>query len=509
MTDTTIDARTQAGTVRGTWEDGLAVFKGVPFARPPVGTLRFAAPQAPEPWDGARPATVFGPPPPQSRVLGDTPNSAGDDWLTCNIWSPAPGDGALPVMVWIYGGAYLAGHAGDPLYSGARLARDGGVVVVTFNYRVAMEGFGMVQGSPANRGLLDQVAALTWAQENIAAFGGDPANVTVFGESAGAGSVAALLAMPCAAGLFHRAIAQSVPGTFFSPELAADIGAAVAAEAGVRPTTAELATVAPATLMAAADAVTASLPSRSGWGVVAHTATPFSPVVDGVMLPCTPWAALAAGSARGITLIAGHTRDEYRLFTAADGERRQTTGGKLTTAARALAPRWAAYRDAFPDTPPDLLDELVHSDWLFRMPSLRLAEAHAAGGGRAHLYELTWPAPGNGGALGACHALDVPLVFGNLVEGSARTLIGDDTAAAEQVSAAMRAAWTRFAACGDPGWPAYEPDGRLTQVFDSASSVLPYPEQASRLLWADHSFSELPLAAPRRPSALTRGSGQI
>ncbi len=380
---------------------------------------------------------------------------------------------------------------------------------MTFNYRVAMEGFGVVQGSPANRGLLDQVAALTWAQENIAAFGGDPANVTVFGESAGAGSVAALLAMPCAAGLFHKAIAQSVPGTFFSPELAADIGAAVAAEAGVRPTTAELATVAPATLRAAADAVTASLPSRSGWGVVAHTATPFSPVVDGVVLPYTPWAALAAGSARGITLIAGHTRDEYRLFTAADGERRQTTGGKLTIAARALAPRWAAYRDAFPDTPPDLLDELVHSDWLFRMPSLRLAEAHAAGGGRAHLYELTWPAPGNGGALGACHALDVPLVFGNLVEGSARTLIGDDTAAAEQVSAAMRAAWTRFTACGDPGWPAYEPDGRLTQVFDSTSSVLPYPEQASRRLWADHSFSELPLAAPRRPSARMRGSGQI
>ncbi|TMZ31294.1 carboxylesterase/lipase family protein, partial [Klebsiella pneumoniae] len=163
----------------------------------------------------------------------DPPRTTGDDWLTCNVWAPEPGTGRLPVMVWIYGGAYLIGHSSDPVYDGTRLAREGGVVVVTFNYRVAMEGFGQIEGAPANRGLLDQIAALTWVRDNIGAFGGDPENITVFGESAGAGSIAALLAMPRASGLFHRAIAQSVPGPFFSPELADDISAVISTEAGV------------------------------------------------------------------------------------------------------------------------------------------------------------------------------------------------------------------------------------------------------------------------------------
>src|SRR5690606_11056056 len=180
----TVEASTAYGAVRGVREDGLAVFRGIPYARPPVGPLRFAAPQPPERWDGVRPATASGPPPPQSSALApDPPQTTGDDWLTCNVWAPEPGTGRLPVMVWIYGGAYLIGHSSDPVYDGARLAREGGVVVVTFNYRVAMEGFGQIEGAPANRGLLDQIAALTWVRDNIGAFGGDPENVTVFGES--------------------------------------------------------------------------------------------------------------------------------------------------------------------------------------------------------------------------------------------------------------------------------------------------------------------------------------
>ena len=181
-------------------------------------------------------------------------DAAGDDWLTVNVWSPEPVPGAgLPVMVWIQGGAYAFGMSGLPEYDGGRLARDGGVVVVTFNYRVGVEGFAQIEGAPANRGLLDQVAALEWVRDNIRAFGGDPDRVTVFGESAGAGSVAALMAMPRAAGLFRRAVAQSVPGTFFTPELAADIAAAFAAELGLRPTVADLSAVAPAELSAAGD----------------------------------------------------------------------------------------------------------------------------------------------------------------------------------------------------------------------------------------------------------------
>ncbi|TDD74315.1 carboxylesterase/lipase family protein, partial [Actinomadura rubrisoli] len=461
---------------------------------PPVRDLRFAAPEQPEPWDGVRPATTFGTPPPQSSTVSPgAPETTGDDWLTCNVWSPDLGAAHLPVMVWIYGGAYLIGHSGDPVYSGARLARDGGVVVVTFNHRVAMEGFGQIEGAPANRGLLDQVAALTWVRDNIAAFGGDPGDVTVFGESAGAGSIAALLAMPRAAGLFQKAIAQSVPGTYFSRALADDIGATIAAEAGARPVRDELAAVAPARLMKAVDAIVTTMGPRQRWGQVAHSATPFSPVVDGDVLPRTPWDALTDGSARDIALITGHNRDEYRLFTAMDGLHGQVTEEQSATALRTFAPDPDAFRRAFPDASAEYLHELVQSDWLFRMPSLHLAEAHTAGGGRAHLYELTWQAPGLGGILGACHTLDIPLVFGNLAGGIADLVIGEDRAAAAELSAEIRSAWTGFATSGDPGWPVYEAAQRLTRVYDTVSSVLPYPEETSRALWAGHTFSELPL----------------
>ena len=236
--------RLTSGNVCGRTEDGLAVFRGMPFARPPVGELRLAAPMPVEPWEGVREAAAFGPPPPQSRVMG-TPavRDTDGDWLTVNIWSPDPGAARLPVMVWLHGGGYAYGWSGDPLFDGAALARDG--VVVTFNYRLCAEGFGHFPGAPANRGLLDQVAALSWVQDNIAAFGGDPGRVTVFGESAGAGSIAALMVMPSATGLFHRAIAQSVPGVYFTEALATDIGAAIADRLGVPPSACELARVSP------------------------------------------------------------------------------------------------------------------------------------------------------------------------------------------------------------------------------------------------------------------------
>lgn len=325
-------------------------------------------------------------------------DAVGDDWLTVNVWSPEPGPGAgLPVMVWIQGGAYTIGMSGLPEYDGGRLARDGGVVVVTFNYRVGLEGFGQIDGAPANRGLLDQVTALEWVRDNIRAFGGDPDRVTVFGQSAGGGSVAALLAMPRAAGLFGRAVAQSVQGTFFSPELAADIAASCAAELGLRPTVADLSAVPPARLSAAGDAVGAKMAQwAERWGQVAHRSIPFSPVVEGDSLPVTPWQALADGAGRGIELLVGHTRDEQRLLTALDGLLGQVTQEQADSALHVFGPgRDGArrYRDGFPAAGPDELYELVNSDWLFRMSTLHLAEAQTGAGGRAHVYELTWPAP--------------------------------------------------------------------------------------------------------------------
>ncbi|MEU4286836.1 carboxylesterase family protein [Kribbella sp. NPDC026596] len=495
------EVRTAPGVLRGSREAGLAVFRGIPYAEAPVGALRFAAPEPVRGWDGVRPALAYGPPPPQSGLLGVSEDTPGDDWLTLNVWTPDPDPAAgLPVMVWIPGGGYAIGNSSLPEYDGGHLARNG-AVVLTLNYRLGIEGFGQLDGAPANRGLLDQVAALHWVQDNIRMFGGEPDRVTIFGESAGGGSVAALLAMPRAAGLFRRAIAQSVPGTYFSAELAADIAAACAAELGVPPTVSGLSTVAPARLPAAGDAVSAKIIQwRERWGQITHRPIPYAPVVDGDVLPATPWQALADGAARDVVLVVGHTRDEHRLFSLIDGVLGQVTHEQTETALHMLAPDpdgVRRYREVFPVLADEDLYELVNADWLFRMPSLHLADAQIAGGGQAYLYELTWPAPGLGGGLGACHGLDVPLVFGNLTSGQPAVLIGDPPSpAAEELSAQMRTAWTAFATHGDPGWPPYDADHRRTQLFDTPSTVTAYPEEASRLLWQDHSFPALPLLKP-------------
>lgn len=493
--------RTATGLVLGRREAGLAVFRGIPFAEPPVGAARFAAPRPARRWDGVREAFSFGPPPPQDPgmpgIVSPTEVAVGDDWLTVNVWTPDPDPATRrPVMVWIYGGAYRVGSADTPGYDAGHIARDGDLVVVAFNHRVGMEGFAAIDGVPANRALLDQIAALEWVRDNITAFGGDPGKVTVFGESAGAGSIAALMAMPRAAGLFHRAITQSVPGTYFSGALAQDITAAIAAELRLRPTAADLSSVDPNTLAAAGAAVAAKLPEYADrWGQVAYTPTPFSPVVDGDVLPTTPWQALADGAGRDVQLITGHNRDEFRLFIA--HELGQIDDARATRTLSTFGPGPdgdRTYRDAYPDAPAPQLYELVQSDWLFRMPTLHLAEAQYAGGGQAHMYELTWTAPANGGFLGACHGLDVPLVFGIFHSPMAQTLLGPvPSPAAEQLSTQFRTAWTTFATTGDPGWPAYDTHQRLTRVFDTEPLVTAYPEETSRCLWQDHLFRPLPL----------------
>ncbi|GAS98564.1 putative carboxylesterase [Mycolicibacterium canariasense] len=293
----TPEVRAIAGTVCGRWEDTVAVFRGIPYAQPPVGALRFAPPAPAQRWDGVRDVASFGPPAPQA----DAPDSDHDtDWLTLNVWSPDPGDARLPVMVWIHGGRYLEGHTGNPHQNGAILAA-AGVVVVSLNYRVGFEGFAHVAGAPNNRGLLDQIAALHWVHDNISAFGGDPTNVTLFGQSAGAGSIAALLTAADRAGLFHRAIIQSLPGTFFTEQLAAAVSAQIAEQLDTQPSAAELQRFSPHTLVTASHALLARMPRFvQSWGPMALTPTPFSPIVDGSTVPESPWRALAAGAARDI-----------------------------------------------------------------------------------------------------------------------------------------------------------------------------------------------------------------
>lgn len=485
------EASTTAGRVRGRPRGRepsggrIAEYLGIPYAQPPVGELRFAAPEPSRPWAGTLDATGFGPPAPQAGVV-----AADDQWLTLNVWTPDTGGGGLPVFVWVHGGSYHGGSSRQPAYDGSLLAA-AGLMVVTCNYRLGVEGFAQLDGAVANRGLLDVLAVLRWVAENAAAFGGDPANVTLAGESAGAGIVASLLAMDATRGLVRRAVAQSMTGTFLSAELAADIAAALADAARLPAAGAELfAAVPPDRLVAAAGAVESTLPERTRWGAVTQCDTVFSPVVDGEVLTRTPWRALRAGTARDVELLAGHNRNEFRLFMMFSEMIGQVTHAEAARVLRALGAE--EYRTAFPGAAPEELYELALSDWLFRMPTALLANAHA---GTRYLYELTYPAPGSGGVLGACHALDVPLLFGAWAgEGIARTVGGDNPPASLlALGDVMRGEWAAFASGGDPGWPAWRPDEQLTRIYADPPTVARYPERASLRLWDDRRFDPLPL----------------
>ncbi len=476
--------RTGTGVVRGRMDGEIAVFRGIPFASAPVGERRFRAP-APHPgWLGVRDAGEFGPPPPP--VSGSVQNiaansgAAGDEWLTVNVWSPDLRARGLPVLVWIYGGAWSGGAASLPAYDGRHLAARG-AVVVGLNYRVGAEGFLHMAGAPDNRGLLDQVAGLAWVRDNIAAFGGDPRRVTVFGQSAGAGSIACLLAMPAAAGLFHGAICQSVPLSSQRPELARDIADVLAARLNRKATTADLGALSPAALGAAVWAAARDgAGNRARWGP-GVAVTVFHPVVDGAVLPEAPHHALARGASRDIPLITGHTRDEYRVYLA--GAIQQVAAVRTDEALRQLAPvadGIRAYRAAYPGIGEGQLYEIVHSDFYYRMPSLFLARAHTRGGGTSYLYEFRDERTVGGSGHGA----EVPLVFGTGRPDPAATALGEQ----------LRDAWIAFAANGSPGWPAYGPEAEQTRLFDIVSGVGRYPEQASARIWADHPFD--PVTAP-------------
>ena len=489
------EVSTSAGRVRGRVEHGNAVFRGIPFAQPPLGELRFQAPQPVTSWDGVRDAGEFGPPCPQASFPGDPvppPDTTGE-WLTVNVWTPDPGARALPVLVWIHGGAYLFG-SGGPGYDGTPFA-SAGTVFVSCNYRLGIEGFAQIPGAPANRGLLDAIAALRWVKDNIERFGGDPAHVTVFGESAGAGVIAALLAMNDASGLFNRAIAQSVPGTFFSPDLAGSVTDAVAAAAGLPVTYDALAGADPMRLVAAQMDVTARMAEFRDWGGVRVTVTPFSPVVDGEVLTRAPWRALIAGAARDVELLTGHNKDEYRLFIAREGRLGRITDEEANVVLDYFAPAPdgpAGYRKAYPGADAGGLYEVAFSDWLFRMPTLHLAQAHAMSGGTTYLYELAAQAPA--GPFGACHALDVPLVFGAYGEGMGELLTGPEPPPAfVALGDLMRREWVSFATCGSPGWAAYGTEHRTTRVYDLQPDVCSYPEEVSMRLWERHMFDALGL----------------
>ncbi|MCX5394783.1 carboxylesterase/lipase family protein [Streptomyces sp. NBC_00094] len=475
--------RTRQGEVRGrTSPYGVTSFLGIPYAAPPFGALRFRAPAPPEPWTGVRDATAHGPTaphapyaPPFDALIPEN-HIPGEDCLNLDIRTPAPGPGAaLPVMVWMHGGAFTNGSGSASGYDGSAFARDG-VVCVNLNYRLGSDGFLHLPGRPDNRGLLDQIAALRWIRENIASFGGDPDRVTVFGESAGAMSIGTLLTTEAARGLFRRAVLQSgACHHYLRPASARLIAARLAERLGIEPTPAAFEAVPlPELLYVQAELRTevSADPDPARWGEAVLNMMPFEPVRPGLTLP---------GPDGDVDLLIGSNREEYRLFLVPTRRLQAFPESSLRamTAAYGLDPGEAlpVYRDARPDATPGELLDAVATDWFYRIPAIRLAEAVPG----SHLYEFAWRSPLFDGTLGACHALELPFVFDRLHDPSYAPLLGDRPPQA--LADAMHGAWISFATTGDPGWEAYDKTTRTTMTFTTTPTAVPDPRARERLLW--------------------------
>jgi para-nitrobenzyl esterase len=486
--------RTRSGELRGSTAGGVHVFKGIPFAAPPFGGNRLLPPQPVAPWEGIRDALAFGPKPPQAAYppgIGDYLAELvgpGEDCLTLNLWTPALGAADLPVMVYIPGGMFEFHATGaSAYYDGGRFARDG-VVCVTVNYRVGAEGFLHLPDAVANRGLLDQIAALEWVRENVAAFGGDPGTVTVFGQSAGAMSVGTLMAMPRAAGLFRRAIVQSGNAPHVNAAATAErIARRLAETLDVEPTRQAIAGLSPERVVEAQAKLREDLlarPDPAAWGEVTLTGLPWAPTVDGDTLPEVPVERLGAGAAADIDLMVGSTTEETRLFLVPGDAIDHVDDAALSALAAAygLPPEGVgAYRAARPGASAGDLFSAIQTDWYWRLPAMRLADAHAASARAAtFVYEFAWPSPQMGGRLGAAHAVEIPFVFDTLGLGTG-PLLGTDPP--QSLADAMHAAWAAFAATGDPGWPRYDPERRATMRFDAAPAVVDDPLARERALW--------------------------
>ena len=495
-----VRATTEQGDIEGVMAAGLAVFRNIPYAAPPFGARRFRPPQPPAKWRGVRDASVSGPKAPQPVVDGAAAfeeayfsvPATGEDCLTLEIWTPDPGKNSLPVMVWIHGGGYVIGTGAAPGYTGRAFARDG-IVHVSINYRLGVDGFIWLGEDTDNLGLRDQVAALEWVRRNIGAFGGDPSKVTIHGQSGGGVSVMNLLAMPSARGLFARAIAQSgSPIGSVGPDEASRVTRRLARRLNVAPTRAGFETTTVERTLAQTAPLAKDFVNAFKHGSQSFTISPFRAVHGTASLPEPPIPAAAA--ATHVPLMTGTARNETIGFLKGLGRvdginpfvgwyfNRMLGVRRAMTDAYRSGPRRIANKLA--------LVEAAWTDWAFRMPSLRLVETRieAAPAVPTWLYEFRWESPALPAGLGAFHGLDVPFVRDDLramqaVAGS-EAWIGRHPPA--DLAATMHAAWVRFARTGDPGWPAYDLDSRQTMVFDATSAVVPDAAAPERQAWKGH-----------------------
>ncbi|MBF4571136.1 carboxylesterase/lipase family protein [Herbiconiux sp. VKM Ac-1786] len=513
---------TESGAVRGTLRRGVRSWRGIPYAAPPLGPLRFRAPAPAEPWDGVREALDFGPAAVQHEnkaVALPEGVTQSEDCLSLNVLAPPrePGfdDGPFPVMVWIHGGAYVAGSSAQPLFDGTELVANGDVIVVSLNYRLGALGFldfsSLGDGFETNVALRDQLAALAWVQRNIGAFGGDPGNVTLFGESAGAGCVTTLLTSPAADGLFHRAIAESPPATsVYDRERAARVSRrflgllGLDADADASTTAAELRTIEADRLARATfDLVAAVAAEQPGTLAVA-------PVVDGELVPEHPVDAYRAGRQLPVPLVIGTNHDEASLFRLMKSPLMPITAGSVHVMFEELAaehPEFAAAENrieaAYPRFPHHRTPAELSRDAGFRMPSIWLASAHSRVAPTwMYRFDHSTPALTLLG-IGATHGAEIAYVFGTLGVGRRDPSFRlGGLAEARRLSEAVQHRWLSFAAEGEPAglsslesagtapeWPRYDEERRATMLFDHGERVSDDPDAAIREAWGDSTIS--------------------
>ena len=490
----TVEVEITQGKLRGHARGNHLAFLGVPYASPPVGELRFKAPEPPAAWAGVRDALAFGSAAPQDLTSVAPFKASGpesEDCLYLNVYTPAADAARRPVLFWIHGGGFNHGSGALPSYNGGPLAERGDVVVVSINYRLGALGYlylgkhgGERWGAANNAGQLDQIAALRWVKDNVAAFGGDPEQVTIFGESAGAVAVSTLLAMPEARGLFCKAIAQSgtanrVHNTTSAAELTARTLRAL-----------DIEDADPSKLRSVPLPALMQAQAKHGG---------FSPLVDGRTLPQRPIAAVREGIAREIPLLVGTTRDETRLFGALprapmdDAQLEQQVRGMLPPAAAERAGELiATYRESralrkLPCQNSDIADAVATAS-RFRIPATRLCEAQVAHQPKTFLYQFDWESPARGGQLGACHGLEVPFVWGMIGKSSTTNFSGTGEEA-NHLAEQMMDAWIAFAKSGDPShpgigiWPAYDTTKRQTMIFGRQCGASAAPFEEERAVW--------------------------
>ena len=487
-------ATTTLGALRGLERGEHLAFLGVPFAKPPVGERRFTAPEPLDAWTGTLDAVDFGDAAPQDPFVpasfrATVPES--EDCLSLNVYTPALDGEHRPVLFWIHGGGFSHGSGSQAAYDGGPLAERGDVVVVTINYRVGALGYlylgghgGDDWGAAANVGQLDQIAALQWVHDNIERFGGDPGNVTIFGQSAGGVAVSTLLAMPAANVLFHKAIAQSgTANRLGDTTFASAVTSQYLDRLGMPDAD-------PAELRAVE--IPALLKAQGPRG-------PLSPVVEGDSLPQHPLHAVRDGHTAHIALMVGTARDEQKLYVAPD--RPEIDDAELERQALDYLPRRATervgevialYRDSriargLPATNNDISDAIATAS-RFRFPATQLAEAQATHRPQTFMYQVDWESPARRGALGACHAIEIPFVFGTVGKTGNDRMSGTGPDA-DRLAEQMMDAWIAFARTGDPGhegigeWPAYDTTDRQTMIFGRQCGAQSAPFEEERAVW--------------------------